>query len=306
MSVALSPSGTAAPEFEYTDGNGWSVHYIEHGFPCPLVRWHYHDDYELHFIVATSGKVFVGDHVGQFSPGHLVLTGPRLPHNWISQIEPGKEVALRDMVVQFRKDLIKTMAGVAPELGSLLSLLERARHGIEFEAIDTDQVKIAFEKIRDSKGPERIVCLIDLLNKLSVQTEYTLLSTSAIRLRADQASQNKIDQVTLHICENYAQDISLGDMSDLVGMNNSAFSRFFAKATGNSFNRFVNRVRISKACELLSDTEKPISTICYETGFNNIANFNRRFREIKESTPREYRRQSRLRHGSHVDGERGN
>ncbi len=303
MSVALSPSGTAAPEFEYTDGTDWSVHYIEHGFPCPLVRWHCHDDYELHLIVATSGKVFVGDHVGQFSPGHLVLTGPRLPHNWISQIEPGEQIVLRDMVVQFRVDLIETMASVAPELGSLLSLLERAKHGIEFGAMDAAWVQSAFEMIRDSEGPERIARLIDLLNELSDQSNYTLLSTLAIRSRADQASQNKIDQVTQHISKNFAQDISLGDMSELVGMNNSAFSRFFAKATGNSFNRFVNRVRISKACELLSDTDTPITTICYETGFNNIANFNRRFREIKESTPREYRRQSRQRHGSHVEGE---
>ena len=298
MSVALRPNSSAAPEFEFTDGTERSVHYIEHGFPCPLVRWHYHDDYELHLIIASTGKVFVGDHVGQFSPGHLVLTGPRLPHNWISQTEPGEEIELRDLVIQFRMDLLPKMAKLAPELVSILPLLERARHGVEFLSIDTEWAQSAFQSIRDLSGPSRIAGLLELLQRLSEEDDYALLSTLAIRSRADQASQDKIEQVTQYISEHFAKEITLGEMATMVGMNDSAFSRFFAKATGNSFNRFVNRVRISKACELLSDTETPITTICYETGFNNIANFNRRFRELKENTPREYRRESRLRHGA--------
>ena len=44
MSVALRPGSGGAPEFEFTDGTERSVHYLEHGFPNPLVRWHYHDD----------------------------------------------------------------------------------------------------------------------------------------------------------------------------------------------------------------------------------------------------------------------
>ncbi len=55
-----------------------------HGFPSPLVRWHFHEDYELHQITETSGKAFIGDWIGPFRPGHLVLCDPRLPHNWIS------------------------------------------------------------------------------------------------------------------------------------------------------------------------------------------------------------------------------
>ena len=66
------------------EGSYGYVRCLEHGFPNPLVRWHYHEEYELHLIVQTRGKVFVGDYIGHFEPGHLVLTGPRLPHNWIS------------------------------------------------------------------------------------------------------------------------------------------------------------------------------------------------------------------------------
>jgi len=298
MSVALHANSSNAPEFELNDGAERSVHYLEHGFPCPLVRWHYHDDYELHLIVAGTGKVFVGDHVGRFAPGHLVITGPRLPHNWISQTEPGEVIELRDLVVQFRMDLVPKMAGLAPELSPILPLLERARHGVEFLSVDFNWAQAMFRSIRDLSGPSRIAKLLEFLDHLSTESDYALLSTLAIRSQADQATQDKIETVTQYISENFAQEITLVDMAKKVGMNDSAFSRFFAKATGNSFNRFVNRVRISKACELLSDTETPITTICYETGFNNIANFNRRFRELKGNTPREYRGHSRLRHGA--------
>jgi AraC-like ligand binding domain len=64
------------------------VRCLSHGYPTPLARWHCHDEYELHLITATSGKAFVGDWIGQFQPGHLVLTGPRLPHNWVTMDLP--------------------------------------------------------------------------------------------------------------------------------------------------------------------------------------------------------------------------
>lgn len=72
-----------------------------HGFPT-LARWHYRDEYELYLIVASSDKAFVGNCIGYFQPGHLVLTGPRLPHNWISPDLPEGGIAERDLVIQFQ------------------------------------------------------------------------------------------------------------------------------------------------------------------------------------------------------------
>lgn len=88
------------PSYELMDDHeGHSLIYRQHGFPSPLVRWHFHKEYELHLIVASSGKVFIGDYIGNFAPDTLFLTGPNLPHNWISQVEPDEVVARRDMLV---------------------------------------------------------------------------------------------------------------------------------------------------------------------------------------------------------------
>ena len=302
MSVALRP--THAPEIELTATvHERSVHYLQHGFPSPLVRWHCHDDYELHLIVASSGKVFVGDHVGAFAPGQLVLTGPRLPHNWITQGAPGETVALRDRAVQFREDLVPSMAAHAPELEALLPMLKRARHGIEFIGDGARaRVERAMERIAVDEGPARIASLIDALAFLAGESDYRLLSTLPMRSTPEDETLDKIERVTRHVAERYAEPITLADAAALVDMRESAFSRFFAKATGNGFNRFVNRIRVAKACELLAEGDEPITDICFAVGFNNVANFNRRFRELKSATPREYRKQARLRHAPQLHG----
>jgi AraC-like DNA-binding protein len=80
-------------------------------------------------------------------------------------------------------------------------------------------------------------------------------------------------------------------------MTESRFSRFFRRATGNTFTDFVNHVRINRACQFLMESDRQITNIAYDVGFNNIANFNRRFLDIKGMTPREFRRQVANRFG---------
>ena len=80
-------------------------------------------------------------------------------------------------------------------------------------------------------------------------------------------------------------------------MTESSFSRFFRRATGNTFTDFVNRAAHQPACQLLMETDRYITNVCYDVGFNNVANFNRRFLQIKGMTPKEFRRQAEARFG---------
>ena len=56
------------------------------------------------------------------------------------------------------------------------------------------------------------------------------------------------------------------------------------------FIEFVNRLRISKTCELLADGDKPVTDVCFESGVNNISNNNRSFQQLKGMTPSHNRR----------------
>lgn len=146
------------PSYELMDDhNGLSIIYRQHGFPCPLVRWHFHKEYELHLIVASSGKVFIGDYIGNFYPESLFLTGPNLPHNWISQVAEDEVVPKRDMLVNFTDELFDSGYQVFAELKTLAPLLERAQYGIEFRCKHTiRQAMDLMQRIADTQGVTRL------------------------------------------------------------------------------------------------------------------------------------------------------
>ena len=290
--VGRTPSLGYEPE-----GSFGHVRYLEHGYPNPLVRWHYHEEYELHLIVETRGKVFVGDYIGHFEPGHLVLTGPRLPHNWISTDVPEGGVTLRDIVLQFADAPLRQAAALIPELGEVLPLLERARHGIEFFGL-SQRARERCVRIKALHGLARFAAFVEFLGELVACTDYRLLSTVQLQSFEDDASLARISSIVDFISEHYAESFSMADLCERVGMTDSSFSRYFRRATGNSFTDFVNRLRINKACQLLMETDRYITNVCYDVGFNNVANFNRRFREVKGMTPKEFRRQAEARFGA--------
>jgi AraC-like DNA-binding protein len=272
------------------------VRCLDHGYPTPLARWHYHDEYELHLIVATSGKAFVGNWIGQFQPGHLVLTGPRLPHNWVSLDVPEGGVQLRDRVIQFHHAPIAKACASVPELAEVLPLLERARNGIEFFGL-SDRARGYFERIKSSRGLERFGVFCQFMGDLARCADYQLLSSAQLQSSDDEVSLEHINRIVNQLTESISRAPSLSEFAAQFGMSESRFSRFFRRATGNNFIDFVNRVRISRACLLLMESNRYITHICYDVGFNNVANFNRRFLEIKGMTPSEFRRQASSRFG---------
>ena len=272
------------------------VRCLEHGFPNPLVRWHYHEEYELHLIVRTRGKVFVGDYIGHFEPGHLVLTGPRLPHNWISTDVPAEGVAVRDRVLQFSDAPLREASVLIPELQDVLPLLERARHGIEFFGM-SELTASRLDRIKQSHGLRRLAEFLDLMGELSRCTDVRSLSTVQLQSFEDDASLARISGIVDWVIEHCAEQFSMTDVCARVNMSESKFSRYFRRATGNTFTDFVNRLRINRACQLLMETDRYITNVCYDVGFNNVANFNRRFLQLKGMTPKEFRAQSGGRFG---------
>lgn len=284
-------SARREPEYELVNEGAETIRYLEHGYPSDLIRWHAHDDYELHFIVATTGKVFVGDYIGHYQPGQLILTGPHLPHNWICQ-ENEHAVPVRDMAIRFSHESFSNGMKVIPEFSEILPLLANAKSGVEFLDLDRDFLIESYHKVRDSKGFTRLSHAFSLLQRLMETQQYRLLSTVQIDHKSSDTLQRKINTVVDYVSQNYSQPICLSDVAGLIGMSDSHFSRFFKKSTGNRFIEFVNQVRVSRACILLAETDEQIANICFQVGFNNVANFNRRFQELKGVTPRDFRAQS--------------
>jgi AraC-like DNA-binding protein len=291
LDVARSPAlGYEAPE-----DTGF-VRCLAHGFPTPLARWHFHDEYELHLIIATSGKAFIGDWIGPFEAGHLTLCGPRLPHNWISTDVPEGGVAERDLVIQFAHEPIAHAAEQIPEFRDVLALLERARHGIEFFGL-SERAHGHWHAVKSTHGIQRLAAFLAYLSDLARCTDYRLLSSVQMQGEHDEHDNDQVNALLNRIMRDYAQPLSAAELAAEIGMSESRFSRFFRRATGNTFTDFVNRIRVNRAGQLLMETDRLVTHICYEVGFNNVANFNRRFLEFKGLTPSEFRRQADSRFG---------
>ncbi len=277
------------PEFEIVD-KVETIRYLEHGWPTALCRWHAHEEYELHLVLKTSGKVFVGDYVGQFSPGSLFLTGPNLPHNWVTEESSSDVVPLRDMLIQFNHNTLKKAFEAFPELVELDHLLESSRSGIEFKNYDPEFAKKNLELIRDSQGMNRLMHFLNFLQELNEWPEKVTLSLTKLNPSLSSSSQHRINEVVNYVIDNYKNNISLVEAAKIANMSESAFSRYFMKTTGNRFSEFVSRIRLGRACVMLYETDKNISTIAFASGYNNLANFNRQFVKLKGMTPREYRK----------------
>jgi AraC-like DNA-binding protein len=291
LDVARSPAlGYEAPE------DAGFVRCLAHGFPTPLARWHFHEEYELHLMVATSGKAFVGDWIGPFEPGHLALCGPRLPHNWISTDLPEGGVAVRDLVIQFAHAPIAHAAEQIPELGDVMALLERARHGVEFFGL-SERAESHWHAVKSTHGIQRLAAFLAYLSDLARCTDYRLLSSVRMQGEDGEHDNDQVNALLNRIMRDYALPLSAADVAAGIGMSESRFSRFFRRATGNTFTDFVNRIRVNRACQLLMESDRLVTHICYEVGFNNVANFNRRFLEFKGLTPSEFRRQADRRFG---------
>jgi AraC-like DNA-binding protein len=247
-------------------------------------------------ITETSGKAFIGDWIGPFEPGHVVLCGPKLPHNWISLDIPPEGIVHRDLVIQFQHNPIEQASQTIPEFAELLPLLERARHGIEFFGL-SESSQTHWHHVKETKGARRLAAFLELMTDLARCADYRLLSSVQMQGVDNAAELDQINIVVNRITENMAFPLTAAQMASDMGMSETRFSRFFKRSTGHSFTDFVNQVRIHRACQLLMSSDHYVTNICYDVGFNNVANFNRRFLELKGTTPTEFRKQAENRFG---------
>ena len=278
-----------APEIEMVDRKTRSIRYLEHGWPSELCRWHAHEEYELHLITATRGKAFVGDHIGDFKAGDLFMTGPNLPHNWITDQVWSEPVAIRDMLVQFSHSSVEKLAEGFPEFAQVLQMLKLAQSGILFEGFNPTFARGHMEAIRDNKGAERILAFVRFLVRLNEHAEKKTLSSAKLIQPEGGSKQARIAEVVDYIVKNFSEGLTLAQAAEMAGMTEITFSRNFQAVTGHSFVVFLNRIRIGEACGMLYASDDQIIMIAEMAGFKNLANFNRHFLKLKGMTPSEYR-----------------
>ncbi len=287
------------PQFEAVELEGDSV--IK-AFPvrCALLQenhgWHYHPECELTYVIQGEGTRFIGDSVQHFGAGDLVFAGPNLPHCWINDDKDIEDPNRNDlMVLQFKPDCFGPDFLTSPDAQALDKLFTYARRGLKFSGVGVQEIAELLHQLQHEAGLSRLTVFLHLLDLLSKSTEVETLTSELYVTDTTEFHGGRMGKVMDYLKVNLAADITQSDVADLVAMTPQGFSRFFRATTGRTFVSFVNVMRIMEACRLLVNTDRDIIDIAFECGYANLSNFNRRFSELKNTTPREYRnQQSRL------------
>src|SRR3546814_543093 len=99
-----------------------------------------------------------------------------------------------------------------------------------------------------------------------------------------------INEALAYINRNLTGSFDEKDLAEIAGLSPAAFSRSFRRHTGLALVKYVNRLRINLACQLLmGDAEARITDVCFSSGFNNLSNFNRQFLKLKGIPPSRFR-----------------
>jgi len=262
-----------------------------HGYPFHTVRWHFHPEYEIHLIHATTGRYFVGDFIGEFEPGNLILTGPNLPHNWVSDVPKDVTVPLRCRIIQFSEEFIGGVMGVFPELAALAPVLEASRRGLRFPESTAKLIAPIMEELMTAQGVRRIELFMLIAGALSRAQGAEMLASPGYLPDPSGYMSAGMNKALAYIRENLTVPFTEADLAEIAGQSTSAFSRAFRRHTGMSLVQYVKRLRINLACQILmSDEQASITDICFEVGFNNLSNFNRQFLAEKGMPPSQFRR----------------
>ena len=219
---------------------------------------HNHEVFELNYVEHASGvRRIVGDSNEVIGEYDLVLiTSPDLEHVWEQNTCTSEDI--REVTVQFYLDMMRV-----------------------YHLIDT------LSSIKD--GFYAVMQFMTILHELSKSTHYRPLATSSYAKVEVESDSRRVLKVKNYIAKNYMDEIRLTTLAEIAGMSPSAFSRFFKLHTGRNLSEYIIEQRLGYASRLLVDTSKGIAEISYQSGFNNLSNFNRIFKKRKGCSPSEFR-----------------
>lgn len=256
------------------------------------VPWHQHIEHEIILFKQGHGASYVGNFVGDFKPGDIFLVGSNLPHTFQKH---DKDLVTSALVVQFRDDCWGTGFLEMPESRPVKTLLETAGRGLRITGRCRQLLAELLLQLEQATGFERTILLCRCLHQVAHTPAYDMLSSQQpIGFQA--RHKERIDKILRYTIEHFQDPIALGEVAANAAMSVPAFCSYFKKCTKKTYIDFLNEVRVGHACKQLIDTQNNIAAVCYESGFNTLANFNKQFLRVKGLTPSAYRKSMRQGH----------
>lgn len=262
------------------------VERYKESFTYPL---HKHEELELTFEENCEGaRRIVGDSIEDLGKYDLVLIGSNLEHTW--EQNNCRSSQMREVTIQFSPDLFSENLLHKDHMQSIHQLLERSHNGVAFGMGAVMRIYAKFNEIANAKpGFYRFIKLLEILYELSLEEDFHILASSGFSHSKLTPDSRRVRKVEEYIDHHFKEEIRLQTVSDIAGMTPTAFSRFFKLRTGRTLSDYIIDIRLGYAARQLVDTTTSVVEICYDSGFNNVSNFNRIFKKRKGCSPTIFR-----------------
>jgi AraC-like DNA-binding protein len=260
---------------------------LDDGIPF---QWHYHREFELTLTLNSEGQRYIGDHIGNYDDGDLVLLGPNLPHTWASAARPADDDPHVALVTWFTSEWLARLVDTLPELSGFADLAKRAGRGIQFSKEVADRMRPIIIAMVDQPPASRVLGLLDILTTLS-RDQGAIVLASPDRRQAvfAEGDRPRIERILDHLHGHYYERLTIAELADIAHLSQSGLHRLFLRHTMMTVSDYIAQLRIGRACQMLVSTRKPIALIANDVGYDNISNFNRQFKVLKSATPRQFR-----------------
>lgn len=248
---------------------------------------HQHEDIQLCAIIKGEGTLIVGDTINDYKTGDVLIIGSDLPHVFKSDATNIKEsfmISLFFTEHSFGKDFFSL-----DDFKELTSFFKKSMSG--FKLLSNQQkIQKRFLSLQNATNLERFIGLFDILRLIERSKNKTLADFVYPKKYSDNEGKRMRDVMDFTI-HHYDKNIDLDEISSKANMTPNAFCRYFKQRTNKTYFSFLNELRVEHACKLLTGNKGlSISEIAYQCGFKNLSNFNRKFKEVKNTTPSKYRK----------------
>ncbi|MEN8156657.1 MAG: AraC family transcriptional regulator [Bacteroidota bacterium] len=259
-------------------------------FPHYEIPWHVHPEYELAYVTKANGKRFIGDSVTDVRGDDLILLGPNLPHAWISNAAGSRSGTVQQVIIQFSEDFLGANFWSKPEFLHIRQMLDKTSKGLGINGDSKARIIRKMYRLLKTDRFRRVIELLNILDLLATGKEYGTLSKLTIDDVKSGSESQRINVIYDYVLTNFRHKCTVPMVSSHFGMTPQSFCRYFKSRTRKTYIGFLNEVRISHACKLLSTDDLSIIEVCYNSGFESLSNFNRQFKRVTGSSPGLYRK----------------
>ena len=264
---------------QYKDRRKWSK----------FEEYHTHDSYEFYYLLEGDLTFYIGNEEYRMKKGSIALLPPGLHH----KSKPNEDPRHRRILLYIKESFVKEFIEVNNEFMGCFKKPHIQLMKVQQKRIENLLEQMMNEYYRDDENRDMVIVksllglIISLINRYKSENESFSTAISEGNMPS-----GKITEAVKHINDYYADDITLASTAQALGINPSYLSRSFKASMNCNFSDYLTNVRINHAVNLLLNSDKNITEIAFEVGYNSSNHFCKAFKKVMGISPLRYRKRS--------------